>query len=125
MDEPLSVADIESFGDLSNDEKAEMIATLLTVMVLDTNKGVRVYNFNNENKVKPLATEKIWSNRWKQMNDQEEFVSIDLGKVGYKTDPLTLILAAKIEAFYQCDSGRSLADDALLDARNQNIFLIY
>ena len=81
MDEPLSVADIESFGDLSDDEKAKMIATLLTVMVLDTNKGVRVYNFDNEDKVKPLATEKIWSNRWKQMNDQDEFVSIDLGKL--------------------------------------------
>ena len=58
-----------------------MIATLLTVMVLDTNKGVRVFNFDNEDKVKPLANEKIWSNRWKQMNDQDEFVSIDLGKL--------------------------------------------
>ena len=64
---------------MSNDEKAEMIATLLTVMVLDTNRGVRVFNFDNEDKVKPLATERIWSNRWKQMNDQDEFVLIDLG----------------------------------------------
>ena len=95
---------------MSNDKKAEMIATLLTVMVLDTNRGVRVFNFDNEDKVKPLATERIWSNRWKQMNDQDEFVLIDL--------------AAKIKAFYQCDSGRSLAENALLDARYQNVFLI-
>ena len=58
-----------------------MIATLLTVMVLDTNEGVRVFNFDNEDKIKPLATHKVWSNRWKQMNDQDEFVSIDLGKL--------------------------------------------
>ena len=91
-------------------------------MVLDTNKGVRVFNFDNEDKIKPLATLKVWSNRWKQMNDQDEFVSIDLGKLDQRTDPLTLTLAAKIEAFYECDSGRSLADSALLVTKMFSLF---
>ena len=99
-------------------------------MVLDKNradpkKRPQRFNFDNADKEKPLSDSRVWEGKWKQLNANNELVSIDLGKWKQIACATTAIVsAAKINAFYENESGRSLTDNALLDDRSQNVFVI-
>ena len=68
--------------DVSVAEKAEIIATVMTGMVLHPKRDSATnleFNFNNDRE-KQLKARKIWTNRWRQLDSTGEYVAIDLGK---------------------------------------------
>ena len=110
-DEPLSVTDIESI-DYTKQETAEIIATLMTAMTIDTNRESRplVFNYNSPDYPKQLCKNKIWVGKWFQVDENGKEHKIDLAK--------------KIRAYYDAESGRSLADDNKLDSTLPNSFVV-
>ena len=83
QDSPFSITNIESLSeeDISVGEKAEIIATVMTGMVLHPKRQDATnleFNFNND-KEKQLKAKKIWTKRWMQLDSTGEYIPIDLG----------------------------------------------
>ena len=110
-DEPLSITDIESM-DYTKEKTGEILATLMTAMTIDTNRERKplVFNYDNADYPKQLCKNKIWLEKWFQLDENGKEHKIDLAK--------------KIQAYYDAESGRSLADNNKLDSTLPNSFIV-
>ena len=94
----LNITEIETI-DFDDTEKAELIATLMTKMVLNGKPNIFKFDEN----------EKIWLDKWCQLDENGKEHKIDL--------------ARKIMAYYDAESGRNLGDNQKLDKRLPNNFI--
>ena len=98
-DEELTITEIETLDFEDKTEQSELIATLMTKMVLKGKPSIFEFDEN----------EHIWRGKWIQVDDDGIEHTIDL--------------ARKIYAYYDAESGRNLGDNQQLDKRMGNKFI--
>ena len=98
-DEELTITELETLDFEDKTEQSELIATLMTKMVLKGKTSIFEFDEN----------EHIWRGKWIQVDDDGIEHTIDL--------------ARKIYAYYDAESGRNLGDNQQLDKRMANKFI--